>query len=185
MHLPDTLLTATISLLCLLSASLLPYPALADGNDSYLDSQTRFADITNPERQAEAWAVCAAAYDVMSTIMRETAPEKSHQLHNLANGAQVSIGMALISASIDADTEAGDISELWVASESAMVDLPQQKLADILEEGEAMGEDRAEEFGRKINATVFACIDNLDTQRDYVESWQKLARERLVRPPED
>lgn len=173
------------SLLYLLLASILPIPALAAGSASYLDSQARFADISNPEQQAEAWAVCAAAYDVMSTIMRETSPDRARQLHNLANGAQVSIGMTLVSASIDASTDAERFSELWVAHESAMVDLPQQKLADILEEGEDLGDERAEDFGRKINATVFTCIDNLDTQRDYVESWQKLAEKGLVQPPED
>jgi hypothetical protein len=159
--------------------------ALADSSASYIESQTRFIEISNPRQQAESWAVCAAAYDVMSTIMRQSAPDRARQLHDLANGAQVSIGMALVSAQIDASTDAARFGELWAANESAMMDLPQQKLADILEDGEAMGDSRAQDFGRKINATVFTCIDNLDTQRDYVETWKNLAEEGLVEPPED
>ena len=159
--------------------------AVAGNTASYIESQTRFSEISNPQQQAETWAVCAAAYDVMSTIMLDSAPERSRQLHNLANGAQVSIGMALVAAQLGAATDTARFGELWAASESAMVDLPQQKLADILEDGEAMGNEGAADFGKKINATVLTCIDNLDTQRDYVESWQRLAEKGLVEPPED
>ena len=180
-----TAVIRTSTVISLLFTAVLPLPLPAAGTDSYIGGQSRFAEISNPRREAEAWAVCAAAYDVMSTIMRESAPERSRQLHHLANGAQVSIGMALVSARIDADADAGQFSELWRASESAMVDLPQQKLADILEDGEAMGDERAQDFGKKINATVFTCIDNLETQRDYVESWRALAEKGLVQPPED
>ena len=163
----------------------MPVVALAGNTVSYIENKARFAEISNPRQQAEAWAVCAAAYDVMSTIMRASAPDRARQLHDLANGAQVSIGMALVSAQIDAVTDSTAFGELWAANEAAMVDLPQQKLADILEDGEAMGNERAEDFGKKINATVFTCIDNLDTQRDYVESWKDLAEKGVVVPPED
>ena len=174
-----------IALIALTIVAFTPPLAATDNAASYLDSQTRFAEITNPRQQAEAWAVCAAAYDVMSTIMRESAPERSRQLYDLANGAQVSIGMALVNSQIDADTDATRFGELWAESESAMIELPQQKLADILEDGEDMAQERAEDFGRKINATVYTCIDNLDTQRDYVTSWQRLAERGLVEPPDE
>ena len=182
---PCTPAIRSLSRFALFCTLALPFQVSAADAPSYIGNQARFVEIANPELQAEAWAVCAAAYDVMSTIMRESAPDRSRQLRHLSNGAQVSIGMALVSAEIDAGTDSERFSELWLDNESAMVDLPQQKLADILEDGEAMGEERAEDFGKKINATVFTCIDNLDTQRDYVESWQALAEKGLVRPPED
>lgn len=169
----------------LLITAVLPAMLLADSTDTYIDGRSRFAEISSPQEQAEAWAVCAAAYDVMSTIMQVSAPERARQLHHLANGAQVSIGMALVAAQLEIDTDTTGFVDLWAAHEAAMVDLPQQKLADILEDGEAMGDERAAEFGNKINATVFTCIENLDTQRDYVESWRELAEKGLVKPPED
>lgn len=183
--LSDTLRYRPAAFAALVYMSLVSIPLSAANSASYIESQARFAEISNPRQQAEAWAVCAAAYDVMSTIMRASSPERSRQLHNLANGAQVSIGMALVSAQIDADTDAARFGELWAANEAAMVDLPQQKLADILEDGEAMGDERPEDFGRKINATVFTCIDNLDTQRDYIDSWQAFAKQGVVEAPED
>lgn len=183
--LPDTRAGRRICLTALMVVIVVPLLAAAGSAASYLESHIRFADISNPRQQAEAWAVCAAAYDVMSIIMRESSPERSYQLRDLANGAQISIGMALLSPRIDAGTDAERFGELWAASESAMVDLPQQKLADILEEGETMGDERAQDFGKKINATVVTCIENLDTQRVYIESWQALAKQGLVAPPED
>ena len=151
--------------------------------DAYVDASQPFLEIADLNRQAEVWAVCAASYDVMSTIMQATAPERAQQLSDLGNGAKLSVGMTLIANDLDPDMSLERFKALWANAQVAMAEWPQAQLSSILADAQRLGTEGAEEFGRKINATVVACINNLQAQRRYIDSWQELIESGLLAPP--
>lgn len=156
-------------------------PALAD---AYVDTGKPFTEIENVKQQAETWAVCAASYDIMSTIMESESPEKARQLSGLGDGAALAVGMSLVINDLDPDISIERFKVLWANSQTAMSEWPQAQLTSILAEAEEMGAEGAQEFGRKINATVVTCLNNLKGQRMYIDSWQKLIESGLLKPPE-
>ena len=150
--------------------------------DAYVDTGTPFLEIEDANRQAETWAVCAASYDMMSTIMREGAPARAQQLSDLGNGAKLSAGMTLVTRDLDPDISIEKFKLLWADAQVAMTEWPQEKLNAILADAQRMGDEGAEAFGRKINATVVACINNLEAQQMYIASWQELVKSGLLQP---
>ena len=153
--------------------------------ESYVDSSKPFVEIEDVNLQARTWAFCAAAYDIMSTIMQVRSPERARQLGALGNGAKVAAGMTLIVDELDPDITPEQFKQLWKISSEAMMQWPRQQLAAILADGERFGSEREEEFGRKINATVVSCIGNLGDQKLYVDSWQELIDSGLLSPPQE
>lgn len=150
--------------------------------DAYVDTGKPFLEIKDVNRQAETWAVCAASYDIMSTIMQEGAPARAQQLSDLGNGAKLSAGMTLVTRDLDPDISLEKFKLLWADAQVAMTEWPQEKLYAMLADAERMGDEGAEAFGRKINATVVACINNLEAQRMYIASWQELIKSGLLQP---
>lgn len=153
--------------------------------EAYVDSSKPFVEIEDVNDQARTWAFCAAAYDIMSTIMQQRSPERAMQLGALGNGAKVAAGMTLIVDELDPDITPERFRQLWQISSEAMMQWPQQQLDAILADGERLGSAREEEFGRKINATVVSCIGNLKDQKAYVDSWQELIDSGLLAPPQE
>jgi hypothetical protein len=153
--------------------------------DAYVDPDLPFLEIRDSKQQAEAWAVCAASYDIMSTIMEPQAPQRAGQLSGLGDGAELAVAMALIINDLDPDIPLQRFKTLWANAAVAMTELPQAKLTSILADAEKLGAERAQEFGRKINATVVACINNLEAQRMYIASWRELVNSGLLKPPAD
>lgn len=151
--------------------------------DAYVDANKPFLEIMDVNRQAETWAFCAASYDMMSIIMQEGAPARAQQLSDLGSGAKLSIGMTLVTKDLDPDISLEKFKQLWTNAQDAMTEWPQAKLDSMLADAVRLGNERAEEFGRKINATVVACINNLEAQRMYIESWQELIKSGLLQPP--
>ena len=152
--------------------------------NAYVDSNKPFLDIKDVQQQAETWAVCAASYDIMSTIMEADAPARAKQLSDLGNGAQLAVGMALVINDLDPDISLDRFKILWADSQTAMNEWPQAQLTSILADAEKLGPDRAQEFGEKINATVVTCINNLGAQKQYVDSWRELVESGLLQLPE-
>jgi len=150
--------------------------------EAYVDASLPFLEISDSNQQAEAWAVCAASYDIMSTIMEPKAPQRAEQLSGLGDGAEVAVAMALVINELDPDIPLQRFKTLWAKASAAMTELPQAKLTSILADAEKLGSGRAQEFGRKINATVVACINNLDAQRMYVTTWRELIDSGLLKP---
>lgn len=153
--------------------------------DAYVDASLPFLDIRDSNQQAEAWAVCAASYDIMSTIMEPRAPARAKQLSGLGDGAQLAVGMALVINDLEPDIPLERFKTLWASSAAAMTEWPQARLTSILADAEKLGTERADEFGRKINATVVACMSNLEAQRMYIESWRELVKSGLLELPGD
>lgn len=153
--------------------------------EAYVDSSKPFVEIEDVNRQARTWALCAAAYDIMSTIMQLRSPERAMQLGALGKGAKIAAGMTLIAGELDPDITPEQFKRLWKISSDAMMQWPQQQLDAILADGERLGSEREQEFGRKINATVVSCIGNLQDQKSYVDSWQGLIDSGLLAPPQE
>lgn len=167
-----------------LAVLLLPFSGSALAN-AYVDASQPFLEIRDVKQQAETWAVCAASYDIMSTIMEADAPAKARQLSDLGNGAQLAVGMALVIDDLNPDISVEQFKVLWVDSQSAMSEWPQTQLTSILADAEKLGTERAQEFGKKINATVVACINNLKAQKMYVDSWRELVESGLLQLPKE
>jgi len=151
--------------------------------DAYVDAGLPFLEIRDSSRQAEAWAVCAASYDIMSTIMEPRSPARAQQLSGLADGAQLAVGMALVINELEADIPMERFRRLWASSAAAMTEWPQARLTSILADADKLGIERADEFGRKINATVVACMSNLEAQRMYIDAWRELVDSGLLELP--
>ena len=96
--------------------------------NAYVDSSKPFLDIKDVKQQAETWAVCAASYDIMSTIMEADAPARAKQLSALGNGAQLAVGMALVINDLDPDISLERFKMLWANSQTAMNEWPQTQL---------------------------------------------------------
>lgn len=152
--------------------------------DAYIDASKPIIEIKNVNQQAEAWAVCAASYDIMATIWESNAPAKAKQLVDLGRGAQLAIGMSLVIDDLDPNISLERFKALWENSQTAMTDRPQAQLAAILADAAKLGTERGAEFGRKINATVVTCINNLEAQRMYIDSWRELIESGLLQPPQ-
>jgi len=151
--------------------------------DAYVDSGKPFLEIKDVDRQAETWAVCAASYDVMSTIMEAESPARAQQLSDLGNGAKLAAGMSLIVNELDPDISTERFKVLWANAQDAMTEWPQTQLNAILADAKELGTDRSEEFGKRINATVVTCINNLKAQRMYIDAWQELINSGLLKAP--
>ena len=168
----------------LLSLAPVPFVGAAE-TPAYVDGSKPFIEIKDIKRQAETWAVCAASYDIMATIMEARDPARSRQLGDLANGAKVAVGMTLVINDLDPEISPEKFEALWTESNVAMAAWPQAQLTSILAEAEAAGAEGAEEFGKKINATVVTCINNLKGQRWYVDTWKELVDSGLLKLPEN
>ena len=152
--------------------------------EAYVDASQPFIEIKDVNQQAEAWAVCAAAYDIMATIQEADEPAKAKQLDDLGNGAQLAVGMTLVIDDLEPDISLERFKALWENSQAAMNERPQAQLAAIIADAAKLGTERKAEFGRKINATVVTCINNLAGQRMYIDTWQELVKSGLLQLPQ-
>jgi hypothetical protein len=157
--------------------------AIASDSPAYVNGEIPFGAIEDVKQQAENWAVCAASYDIMSVIMAPEAPDRAMQLKNLGEGARVALGISLVIKDLEPDISQERFDLLWASSEAAMMEWPQAKLDSILADSEALGTQGAEAFGKKINATVVTCINNLKDQRKHIDTWQELAESGLLKLP--
>ena len=160
-------------------------PAHATDEPAYVDGSKPFVEIEDVDRQAEAWAVCAASYDIMSTIMEPKAPDRARQIADLGIGATVALGMSLVVNDLEPDISQERFNALWESPSLAMAELPQAQLSSILADAEGMGTEGAEAFGKKINATVVICINNLEGQQMYIDAWKQLAESGLLPMPQN
>lgn len=159
--------------------------ANASETPAYVDGDMPFETIADVNQQAENWAVCAASYDIMSTIMAPEAPARARQLSDLGSGARVALGISLVMNDLEPDISPERFNTLWANSEAAMAEWPQAQLYSILADAEGSGIEGGESFGKKLNATVVICINNLAAQRKHVETWIELAESGLIKPSEN
>jgi hypothetical protein len=86
-------------ILCLLFTSSICF---AEKKDSYVDGSVPFILIDDINRQGEAWATCAASYNIMSELIDSNLAQ-SKQMKELGNGASLSVTMAILAKDLKED----------------------------------------------------------------------------------
>jgi len=174
-----------IAKLVLSAVSLLMITQLyAEETQSYVDGSKAFIAIKDINRQAEAWATCAAAYDIMAEIF-ESQPTQSQQMKELGNGAETAVTMSLVLDDIKKDITPEKFNALWSFAKVAGQEIPKTRRTTMLAEAESLGKKGANAFVAKVFATVKICVGNLESQQAYIDSWRELAKSGLLKLPEN
>lgn len=159
------------------------------GDTPYVDGSISFVDIENVNRQAETWAMCAAAYDVMAEILADEKPAQSQYLSELANGAEVAVIMAIVLDGLDKDTTQNGFNALWSMAKLSGTELPKTRLTMLAAEAELYaGKDNGKDknkFLENLTLTFEICIKNLEGQQMYVDAWRSLAKSGLLELPNE
>ena len=144
-------------------------------------------------READAWAICAASFDVTAEVLAGLSqPAQSKQLQELANGAELAVGISLVMNELSTDITPERFNTIWAFSQMAMEAWPASKRTMIMADAERMGKDGFEEFMSSLGETNKICISNLETQQMYIDIWRDLynpaverngSSNRQTRPP--
>jgi len=163
----------------------LPIQLVADNysGKSYVDATKSFLDIKDPHRQAEAWAMCAASYDVMAEILTSTAPARAKQLADLANGAELAVIISMIANKLDKDMSPEKFNSLWSFSKISGAELPKTRRTILLAKFESDKSEGAVVFVADVSKTVEVCAANLEAQQTYIDIWRELATSGLLQMP--
>lgn len=153
-------------------------------NRSYVDGSKSFLEIKDVNRQAEAWALCAATYDVMAEILSEAQPARSQQLRELANGAEVAVTMAIVMDGLDSEISKERFNALWAMAKLAGKELPRTRQTMLAAEAESYQNKGAEVFLGNLSATIEVCFKNLEGQQMYIDTWREMAKSGLLQLPE-
>lgn len=153
----------------------------AENQASYLLVDKKFTSIADVNQQAKAWATCSAAYNVMSTVMAKQNPDLAQQYKTLSNGASLSVAMSHVSSGLSSNSSNNSAKALWEGSKDLVNSIPQTQQKLILEEAKAFGEAGTELFLNKLTNTVKSCLDNLDEQNAYIDSWKDMAQKGLLK----
>lgn len=142
----------------------------------YVDGSKSFLEIKDISSQAEAWAVCAATYDVMAQILSEFQPARAQQLRDLAKGAKITVIMAVASDGLEPDIPQERFNELWAMAKLAGTELSSTKRTMLAADAESSTGKGAEMFVGNLSATMEICFKNLRGQRMYIDSWNELVK---------
>jgi len=156
---------------------------LADSNAGYVDGSMPFLAIQDSNRQAEAWAMCAAVYNVMSENT-EGQPAGYRHLHALRNGAELAVIMSMALDSINSDMTSERYSTLWAKAKLAGSELPKAKLRILAAEAESLSVKGSDKFIDKLTATFNICVSNLEGQQKYIDVWRDMAKNGLLLSPD-
>jgi len=161
--------------------------AIAEENGkSYVDGGKSFIEIKDVNRQAEAWAMCAAAYDFMAEILSEAQPARSRQLKDLANGAEVAVTMSMVSDGLDPQITQEHFNSLWSMAKLAGTELPRTRRTMLAAEAESSTDKEGSKiFLANLSATISVCFKNLEGQQMYIDTWRGLAKSGLLKLPNE
>jgi len=157
----------------------IPFLANAEEAASYIEENKLIIQIQDVNREAEAWATCSAAYEIMSVILKST-PAQARKIKDLSNGATIAVTMSHVTNDLSEDISTEKLSALWAYSQHLAISIPETKKTMMLADAEVLGKDGAELFVEKITKTVEACMKNLDGQQIYIDSWRELAKSGLL-----
>jgi ABC-type sulfate transport system substrate-binding protein len=167
-----------LSFLYLLNAT-----AFADDQNSFVDGSKPFVEIQNVHRQAEAWAMCAAAYDATSEVFSESRPATAKQFSDLANGAELAVIISIVWDGLKPDLTPDGFDALWTAAKITGVELPKTRRTVLQAAAENLTEEEADLFYSKLGDTVKVCISNSEAQQKYIDTWRDLAKSGLLELP--
>lgn len=155
----------------------------AEDTTPYVDGSKSFLEIKNVNRQAEAWAMCAATYELMAEILSEAQPARSKQLKELTTGAKVAVTMAIVSNGLDPKISQDRFTALWTMAKLSGTELPKTRSTMLAAEAEANTGKNNGVFIKKLTATIEICIKNLEGQQMYIDTWRELAKSGLLKIP--
>jgi hypothetical protein len=156
-------------------------------DDTYLAHGHVFAEIEDPEREADSWATCAATYDLVADIIRSEAPAMSEDMHQKANGAELAVSMALIMGDAGLREPGGNkrFGPVLKMAQLASSERPKIYRAQIMADFEAARTaDRKAAADRRLMNTVRICADNVSVQQAYIDGWREMVKSGLVTLPE-
>lgn len=158
--------------------------ASASSGATYLAEEKPFIAIKDVNREAEAWATCAASYDIMAELIGPQSA-RAQQLSELANGSELAVTMALVIDDLSEEMEPERFEALWTYAKHAGQEIPKTRRTAILADAETLGSDNSEMFVNKISETVKICVENLELQQMYIDMWRELAKSGLLKLPKD
>lgn len=152
---------------------------------SFISYKTPYLLISDPHRQAEVWATCHAAYDIVSAAMKIQSPAQSDQFHQMANGAKIAIMMAYVSDAMkdmDDKNPNASISRFNAALEygkTASKSMPETKNTALMAIFEAADEQQKTQWFADLGATINGCVENLEGQQLLIDMSRNLATSGL------
>lgn len=170
----------------LVALSLVVFAETSLASDSFIKTDTEFLAIRDPYRQAEAWAVCSAVYDLYSEILKEDSPNLSLNLNNTARGAKVAIAMSqmgdlFLNQNLEAEEILAKFNTTWATAKMMMDSLPESASAAILGELEMASENQKVVWNQKLEETLAICSDNIKTQQFYIDQWREMMKRGLFK----
>lgn len=159
---------------------ILPLPTVGAEYPSYVDGSKPFIEIEDVNRQSEAWGTCSVIYEISATIAAESKPAQARLYKDLSNGASMAVAMTHVMNGFTADISPERFDALWAYSKSLISSIPETKKNIIFADAEGI---EADEFLGKIVATIEVCMENLESQQDYIDDWRELAKSGLLTHP--
>lgn len=150
--------------------------------DSYLPNITLFAEINDPAREAEAWAMCSTVYEFYSEIMSEgETAATSELLHQQGNGAKFAILM-LQMLNLPEDATPEQFKAAYKYGQHMMETLPSQKQLQIKSDLELAKVQKTPitQVTERIKNTFQTCQNNLELQQLYIDAFRELAKSGMV-----
>jgi hypothetical protein len=164
----------------LVSVSLLSSCFVFAAEGTFLSGDVNFFKINDVDRQAESWASCAAAYDLVATFFPDE-PNKAQQYRNFANGAEVAVIMSHVNEATYKDMTPAAFSAMWAYTKTLGDSLSSTRKTSILAEADqADDEVKQNALYKKLGATVNVCTDNLEAQQYYIDAWRDLAKSGML-----
>lgn len=159
-----------------------PPESIAEGK-SYVSDTVKILDIEDPHREAQAWAICAASYDLLAEILQESSPARAKQLGDLANGAELAVIISIVMSELDADTTPEAFDSIWNFSKLSGGEIPKTMRTTLLADLESDTSSGKSKFLDDLGKTVAVCANNLDGQQKYIDLWRDLAKSGLLKFP--
>ncbi len=152
---------------------------------TYVDASKPLAQIIDVNRRAEAWAMCAATYELMSEILSKAQPSRSLQLSELANGAKVAVIMTVFIDGFDDNIAPERFNALWKTAILAGATLPKTRRTFLDAEAEIATGNKTSKFITTLSATTEVCIKNLPDQQMYIDAKNELMKSGLFKFPNE
>ncbi len=157
--------------------------------EPYVDGSKSFLEIKDPNRQAEAWAMCAAAYDFAAELTADSKPAHSQKLSEMANGAKLAITMSIVSEGLREAANSDNIRErfsaLWNMGKLAGESLPEISRTQLEVELESTPDGDVSIFLLNLFDTVDVCFRNAKAQQFYTDSWRDLYKSGMLKSPDE
>jgi hypothetical protein len=157
--------------------------AISEVPSSYISSTKPFLEIKDPNRQADAWGTCAAAYQITAELM-EVDSNNAKLFKEQSNGASVAVVMTHVHAGLKKDMKQFEFNALWKFSKTLMQSIPEVQRTRILSDLEYSAENGSSMFFDKLKNTLEICTKNLNGQQFYVDAWRNLAKSGLLQIPD-